>query len=136
MGVEIIVPNLEPQRLPNIGAVIDGGGLELELGSKRAPSTVSLDCTIIGWRIVGDAPGLISLDIYRATDLGSYPPNNADSIVGTAPPTIDVAAIAAEDMDVSDWDVVDLDAGDILEFAVLSVSDFTWVRLELFINAR
>ena len=133
MGVEIIIE--EPITLPPIGCVIDGGGLQITTGDKRAPVTVAGDCTITGWRVIGDIPGSVELDIYRAAGIGEYP--STTSIIDADPPVV-VAARAAESSDVSAWcgGTAQLNDGDILEFSVVSIASFTQLRIELFRESR
>lgn len=134
MGVEIIVD--EPAQLSPIGCVIDGGGITISPGYKRGTVTVVGDCTITGWRIIGDTPGSVELDIHRATDLDNYPPS--ESIIDADPPQV-VAAIGAESSDVSTWcgGTAQLDDGNILEFEVKAgVVGFTQIRIELFRTSR
>lgn len=133
MGVEIIVD--EAEQLSPVGCVIDGGGITISPGYKRGTVTVAGDCTITGWRIIGDTAGSVVLDIYRAAGIGDYPPT--ESIIDADPPTV-VAAVAAESSDVSAWcgGTAELNDGDMLEFDVLYVTGFTQIRIELFRQSR
>lgn len=135
--VEITVPDLTPQKLSPVGAVIDGGGLVLTSGDKRGPVSVPRNCTITGWRVVGDTSGSVVVDIYRSSGIDEYPPTSEDSIIDSNPPEV-VDSIASESEDVSSWcgGTAQLNEGDILEFSISSVDAFRWVRIELFVEAR
>lgn len=105
-----------------INYVIDSGSLDMTPGIK---GTVTLDVsgTIDSWTLIADTPGNLILDIKKST-YNSFP--SMTSIVGTERPELGVlnqsTARKNKDEDLTTWDRV-LNAGDILQYEVLAVSN-------------
>lgn len=105
-----------------INYVIDSGSLDMSSGVK---GTVTLDVsgTIDSWTIIADTPGNLILDIKKST-YNNFP--TMTSIVGTERPQLGVLNQSTQrknkDDDLSTWDRV-LNAGDILQYEVLAVSN-------------
>lgn len=111
-----------PARRASIQLVIDGAG--------AAPSTgpwgffpVPFSCTVVGWKLLGDASGEAVIDVQKTTD--SNFPNGFASIVGSDKPTL-ASQQKAENLSAS-WG--QLAEGDILNFNLDSVA--TCQRLNL-----
>jgi hypothetical protein len=133
-STEWFYPQMVPTPLPVLGAVIDGGGEVITIGNKRGPVSVPVNSRILGWRAIGNITGDIVVDV-RACAALDYPTSEDDSITGDSPITVE-DSILVDSNDVEDWcgGTAELSAGDVLEFEVLSVASFTWVRIELFIE--
>src|SRR5690606_9777362 len=66
--------------------IIDGGGSAITTGVK-ADIPIEFDATITGWTLVADQAGTIQIDLWKDT-LANFPPTDADSITGAAPPAL------------------------------------------------
>ena len=108
-------------------AVFDGTPDAILAGS-QARCTVTADCTITGWTILADVAGSCVIDIWRDT-FANYPPTVADSITGSAKPTL-TAANKATSTTLTGWST-SLTAGDTLIFNVDSASTVEQVYIVL-----
>jgi len=110
--------------------VIDGGGSEITTGIKAGDIRIPFDCQIVAWTLLADQTGDIVIDVWKDT-YANYPPTNADAMPGAGKePTIS-GGVKAEDTNITDWTTDDLAAGDTLRFNVDSVTDITYVTLNL-----
>lgn len=116
-----------------VGAAIDGGGVAITTGAKKAYVTVPFDGTIVKWRILPDQSGSIVIDVWKDT-YANFPPTVADTITASDKPTL-TTATKAEGTSLTGW-TTSVSKGDVLEFNVDSVTTVTKVRLELFIKPR
>ncbi len=122
-----IVPagNLPP-RHSCIPFVLDGEGAPPVPGSWGQIS-IPFACTVLGWTLTADQPGDAVIDIQRAA-YADFPV--VSSITGATPPTL-ASQQKNENLAVSGWTTA-VNAGDILEFVLLSVT--ACIRLNLSIN--
>jgi hypothetical protein len=97
-------------------------------GQKNLFLRVPYACTIVSWELAANASGSVVIDIWEDT-YANYPPINADSITGTAKPTI-TAGTRAQSAALTGW-ITSLAAGDYLEVEVESVTTITSVTLTL-----
>lgn len=95
-----------------INYVIDGGGAVVTSGSKGS-IVVDIDCTVLGWTILGDTVGSVVVDVRRSTYSG-FP--TTSSIAGSEIPTL-TSAQKNQDLSLTTW-TTSINAGDILEFVV------------------
>lgn len=110
-----------------IPIVIDGGGSTISTGVKGY-MIVPATCDILGWKILGDQSGSIVIDLWKDT-YANFPPLDADSIAGSAFPTVS-AAVKAASTTLTGW-TTRISNGDILGWNVDSVTSFTRVTLAL-----
>lgn len=110
--------------------VIDGGGSVITTGAKKVYMSVPTASTITKVRLLADVSGSIVLDLWKDT-FANYPPTVADTIVAAAKPTLS-SSIKSEDTTLTGW-TTSLNAGDIIEVNVDSVSTVTKVYLDLFL---
>lgn len=97
------------------GFGFDGGGNVLTSGAK-ARKFISKDCSITGWRIVGDQAGSILIDLAKGTPSGGtifY-----SSIVGSNYPRLSSNEVSGS-ANLSGW-TVELKAGDVVEASIAS----------------
>ena len=111
----------------SIPFLIDGGGSAITVGIK-GDIEVPFDCEILAARLFADQTGSIVIDIWKDT-FANYPPDNADSITASAPPTI-TASNKSEDTTLTGWTTA-VTKGDTLRFNVDSVTDIQRVTLSL-----
>lgn len=107
-----------------INFIIDGGGTEITTGIK-GHLIVDNNLEVLEWAIVGDQSGSIVVDVNRAT-FANYP--TTASIAGTELPTI-TTSTKGEDRTLTSWS--DIDAGDVLEFEVDSITTIQRVTVAL-----
>jgi hypothetical protein len=117
----------ENQRTTAIEFVIDGGGAAIAPGTKGFIQ-VPFACTIAAARLLADRSGSIVVDIWKDS-YANYPPDDADSITGAAPPAI-ASDIKSENTGLTGW-TTGIAAGDILGFNVDSASTLTRVTVVL-----
>jgi hypothetical protein len=115
------------QRTTAIEFVVDGGGAAITAGSKGVIQ-VPFACTITAARLLADQSGSIVLDIWKGT-YANYPPTDAASITGDAPPTL-ASGVKSENTGLTGW-TTSIAAGDILGFNVDSASGVTRVTVVL-----
>jgi hypothetical protein len=96
--------------------VIEGGGAAITTGVK-ADIVCPFDGTIVSWTLLADqAPaGSLIVSIWRDS-YANFPPTAADSIVGSAPPTITAVAKGTSST-LTGWTTA-FSKGDILRFSV------------------
>lgn len=109
------------------GYVIDGGGVPITSGIK-GDITIPFGCTIIEWTLLADVAGSIVVDIWKDT-YANYPPTVADTITGSALPTI-TTATKGQSSTLTGWTST-ITAGDTLRFNVNSATTITRVTLSL-----
>ena len=110
-----------------IAFIIDGGGSAITTGQK-GHLEIPFKCEIERVTLLADQTGSIVIDIWKST-YADFPPTSANSICGTAKPTIS-AAQKSQDATLTDWTKT-INAGDILAFNVDSVATITRVTLAL-----
>lgn len=114
-----------PANPVSIGYVIDGGGSEIETGSKGYLE-IPFACTITGWTILADQSGSIVVDVKKCS-YGDFP--TTSSIAGTEKPTLS-SAQKNQNLSLTDWTTEVLE-GDILEFVVDSVTSIERVKISI-----
>jgi len=99
-------------------------------GQKNLFIPVPYACTIISWELasVGGVVGSVVVDVWKDT-YANYPPVNADSITGSAKPTL-TASDKAQSSTLTGW-TTSIAAGDYIEVEVESVTTITSVTLTL-----
>ena len=111
--------------------VIEGGGVLIPSGLK-AP-IISPDWLVINsWTILGYAVGSVIFDIYKVTEaeyLAGTIPSVADSICGSAKPTL-AAAASGSSSTLTGW-TTRIDQNDVLALNIDSISSFTGLSLIL-----
>jgi hypothetical protein len=116
--------------IPQVGTItfiIDGGGSTITTGEK-GDLTIPFDCTINEWTLLADQSGSIVVDIWKDT-YANYPPTVADTITGSAKPTIS-SATKGQSSTLTGW-TTSITAGDCLAFNVDSVTTCQRVTLSL-----
>jgi len=118
-----------PANVPiaTITFIIDGGGSAITTGIKGALE-IPFACTINRVTLLADQAGSIVIDIWKQA-YADYPPEDANSITASAPPTLDGVDDSQDDT-LTDWTTA-IAAGDCLIFNVDSVATVTWVTLSL-----
>jgi len=107
--------------------IIDGGGSAITTGEK-GHLEMPFACTITGVTMCADQSGSIVVDVWKDS-YANFPPDNADSITASAPPTISTAQ-KSQDTTLTDWTTA-ISAGDILAFNVDSCSTITRVTISI-----
>lgn len=107
--------------------IIDGGGSAITTGEK-GDLTIPFACTINEWTLLADQSGSVVVDIWKDT-YANYPPTVADTITGSAKPTIS-AATKGQSSTLTGW-TTSIAAGDCIAFNVDSASTVTRVTLSL-----
>ncbi len=107
------------------GITIDGGGSVPATGIKGFLQ-IPYACTIVGWTIIADQSGSCSIGVKKSTFAGF--PTTA-SIVASAPPNLSSQQNATSTT-LTGWTTT-INAGDILEFDLNSVSTCQRITLEL-----
>lgn len=107
--------------------IIEGGGSAITTGIK-GDIEVPFACSINRATLLADQTGSIVVDIWKDS-YGNFPPDNADSITASAPPTIS-SATKSQDTTLSGWNLT-INAGDVLRFNVDSATTVTRVTLSL-----
>lgn len=90
--------------------------------------TVPFDCTITEWTLLADVSGSAVIDIWEDT-YANYPPTVADTITGSAKPTIS-ASTKGSSSTLTGWTTT-IAAGSTLRFNVDSASTLSRVTLSL-----
>lgn len=111
-----------------IGYVIDGGGAAITTGLLPNSLRIPFACTINSVTLLADQTGSIVVDIWKDT-YANYPPVVADSICGSAKPTLS-SAVKSEDTTLIGW-TTSIAAGDVLLFNVDSATTVQNVTLIL-----
>ena len=107
--------------------VIDGGGSAITTGIK-GDLLVPFAGTITKWGIFADQTGSIVFDLWKDT-FANYPPTVADSITGSAKPTLTNATMA-QSSTLTGWTTA-IAADDILRINVDSAATVTRVTFVL-----
>ena len=107
--------------------IIDGGGAAITTGEK-GHLEIPFACTINRVTMIGKPSGSIVVDIWKSS-YADAPPDNADSITASAPPTITTAE-KSQDSTLSGWTTA-ITAGDILAFNVDSCTTIERVLISL-----
>lgn len=107
---------------------LDGNGAALPVAIIKGQFRVPYNCTITSWELVSNETGSIEIDIEKDT-YANFPPTSADSITGSARPTI-TASNKAQSSTLTGWATA-LNEGDYLKVEVLSVSAITQASLTL-----
>lgn len=107
--------------------VIDGGGSAITTGVK-GDLVIPFGCTVSEWSLVADQTGSITVDIWRDT-FGNYPPTVADTITGSALPTISSSNRNSSTV-LTGWST-SIASGSTLRFNVNSASAITRATLTL-----
>lgn len=111
----------------SISFIIDGGGVTITTGIK-GDLTIPFACTIQEWTLLADQSGSVVVDIWKDT-YANYPPTVADTITGSALPTI-TTATKGQSSTLTGWTTT-IAAGDTLRFNVNSATTITRVTLSL-----
>ncbi len=77
------------------------------------------DLVITGWTLLADLSGSIVVDLWSDT-YGNYPPTVADSVTGSAKPTLS-SAVKAQSSTLTGWDTT-WTAGDAVRVNIDSVA--------------
>jgi len=135
---EWLKKSIDPRQTTSIIAVIDGGGVAIEVGQKGYVQ-IPFACEITGWSVLADASGSIEVDIDRQassappTDPG-VPDNTTDKISASAPVELSSAQTASGgSSEISTWDTA-LAAWDVLGFTVSSVADLLLVTVQIHVR--
>lgn len=113
-----------------LGIVIDGAGSVITTGEKGY-LRVPYNCTITSVEIVANASGSIVVDIWKDS-YANFPPTVADSITGSAKPTLS-SAQKSQSSTLTGW-TTSLSAGDYLAFNVDSATTVSRVTLTLIVT--
>lgn len=108
-----------------VGITIDGGGSVPATGIKGFIQ-IPYGCTITGWTIIADQSGSCSIGVKKSTFAG-FP--TTGSIVASAPPNLSSQQNATSTT-LTGWTTT-INAGDVLEFDLNSVTTCTRITLEL-----
>ena len=111
----------------NIELIIDAGGNVITTGIK-GDIELSFGGTILGWTLLADQVGDITIDIWKDT-YGNYPPTVTDTITGGAPPTMS-GLIKNQNVNLPTWNRT-ITAGSTYRFNVSTVSLIRRVTLSL-----
>jgi len=111
----------------SITFIIDGGGSAITTGVK-GDITIPFACTISEWTLLADQSGSVVVDIWKDT-YANYPATVADTITGSAKPTISTAT-KGQSSTLTGW-TTSITAGDTIRFNVDSATTVTRVTLSL-----
>lgn len=114
--------------LAQMEVVIDGGGASITTGIKGYVR-VPFGFTVTGVVVFADQSGDIEIDLQKDV-YANFPPDSADSIVASAPPTLS-GAQASKDTTLTGWDTA-WDEDDVIAVEVISVTDVTRVSVFVF----
>ena len=89
---------------------------------------VDFGCTIDQWTLLADQSGSVVVDIWKDS-FGNAPPTVADSITGSAKPTI-TSAVKAQSGVLTGWTTT-ISAGDVLRYNVDSATTISQVTVAL-----
>ena len=95
----------------------------------KAYVEIPVSMKITGWTLLADASGSIVIDVWKDT-YANFPPVVGDSIAGSEKPTLS-SQQKNQDLALSMWSTVNIDAGDILAFNVSSATTVQQVTLTL-----
>jgi len=111
----------------SVSLIIDGGGTAILTGIK-GDLTIPFNCVIDQWTLLADQSGSIVVDIWKDS-YANYPPTVADTITGSALPTIS-GSTKGQSSTLTGWTAT-IAAGDTLRFNVNSNSGIIRVTLSL-----
>lgn len=111
-----------------IGYTINGGGTTITTGLAGNGVSIPFNATITAVTMQANTTGSIVIDIWKDS-YANFPPTVADSICGSAKPTI-TSSNKSQDSTLTGW-TTSITAGDILYFNVDSVSSIANVVLTL-----
>ena len=129
VGISIRRVGLGPAlgRTASVQFVIDGNGAPLTTGIK-GDLTIPFSCTIVGWSLLGDLPGSVVVELWKASFENS-PPTVADKITGSNPPVLNNQS-KSKSTTMATW-APSVTADDVIRINVTSASDVTRVTLSL-----
>jgi hypothetical protein len=107
---------------------VDGKDAVIPVGNVKGHIFIPFACTITEWEIVAHESGSMVVDLWKDT-YANNPPTDADSITGSAKPTL-TASQRANSTTLTGWTTA-LNAGDYLEVEIESNSAITWFTLVL-----
>jgi hypothetical protein len=107
--------------------VIDAGTSAITTGPKGMLQ-IPFPCTITGWTLLADQAGSCVLDIWK-TNFAAAPPQLANSITGSAKPTLSNTQTASSS-GVASWATA-IAADDVLRFNIDSAATITRLTLSL-----
>jgi len=123
-----VVTGLDNISTAAVGYTINGGGTAITTGIAGVGLTIPFNCTINEWTLQADVSGSIVIDIWKDT-YANFPPTVADTITGSAKPTIS-ASNKANSSTLTGWTTT-ISAGDVLYFNVDSCSTITEATLTM-----
>jgi hypothetical protein len=96
-------------------------------------NVVYVNCPVAGYinrvrLVTAGGPGSCVVDVWKAP-FGSFPPNSGQSITASAKPTI-TSSFTYVDSTLTGW-TRQINAGDVLAFAIVSVAAFTQLQIVL-----
>jgi hypothetical protein len=109
----------------SFGITMDGGGNVIPTGI-QGDIQIPYSMTINSWTLIADTTGSIVVDVWKDT-YANYPATVADTITGSAKPTIS-SSNKAQSSTLTGW-TTSVNAGDIIRFNVDSVSTITKATL-------
>lgn len=115
------------QDIVAVTLVVDAGGAILTTGIKGS-IPMEFSGTIVAWTLVALNAGNLVMDIWKDT-YANYPPTVADTITGSAKPTL-VGSDKATSSTLTGWNT-SITAGDVLRFNIDSNDVITRVTLSL-----
>lgn len=113
--------------LASLTFIIDGGGSVITTGIK-GDLEIPFACTINRVTLLADQSGSIVVDIWKQA-YADFPPEDAQSITASAPPTI-TTAVKSQDSTLTGWTTA-IAAGDCLRFNVDSITTIERVTISL-----
>lgn len=124
-----VIPGLN---IKTIGITIDGGGAVISTGIK-GDIYCPFDGTITGVVMLADQTGSIVVNVWKDV-YANYPPDVADKITASAPPTI-TTGVKSLDTTLTGW-TTSIAAGDTIRFNVDSVTTIQRVTLQLLVSVN
>ncbi len=116
--------------LRNMGIVVDGGVNAITTGEKGTVE-MSFSGTIVSWTLLSDQVGDVVFDVWKDT-FANAPPTVADTITGSAKPTLS-GALSGRSTALTGWTTT-VTQGDVVSFKVDSAATMTRVTLTLAIQ--
>ena len=122
----------QPDRTAILSLIFDGGGSAIV-----APITrylyMPFAATIVGWALMADVSGSISIDVWKEP-ISGFPPLVGNSITGGSPMALSAQASAVALTVPAAWTTDEIDAGDCLAFNVVSASTVKTVTAQLVVT--
>jgi hypothetical protein len=122
----------QPDRTALFSIIFDGGGAAIGAPFTRYPFYVPFNATIVGWALMADQVGSISVDIWKAP-LASFPPLVANSITGGNPPALSSQQQMFVTSAPAGW-TTQINAGDCLAYHVISATTVQVVTFVLVVT--